>query len=129
MGRPGAPTPEWHAPDRLPRRHPHSCAPSLSRTQWGHLEETFNTPQKSLQTRKPAKEDVPSNGLEHAFAGMCSKKAARRDNKPSAFPLQIGFKTDARTRAGDPFITSYGPLSPPVTRSHLKSVPAPNPPD
>jgi hypothetical protein len=31
-------------------------------------------------------------------------------------------QADARTRTGDPFITSYGPLSPPVTISHLSSL-------
>jgi hypothetical protein len=33
--------------------------------------------------KKPAKEDVPANALEHAFAGMCSKKASpqRRQGK------------------------------------------------
>ena len=32
------------------------------------------------------------------------------------------WKADARTRTGDPFITSFGPLSPPVTRSQLRSL-------
>jgi hypothetical protein len=38
-------------------------------------------------------------------------------------------KADARTRTGDPFITSYGPLSPEVIASHLRSRAAPNPLD
>jgi hypothetical protein len=33
-----------------------------------------------------------------------------------------GLKADARTRTGDPFITSYGPLSLSVIRSHLRSL-------
>ena len=40
-----------------------------------------------------------------------------------------GKEADARTRTGDPFITSYGPLSSPVTRSHLRSLLAPDPRD
>ena len=32
-------------------------------------------------------------------------------------------KADARTRTEDPFITSFEPLSPPVTRSQLKVTP------
>jgi len=38
-------------------------------------------------------------------------------------------QADARTRTGDPFITSFGPLSPPVTVSHLRSLIAANPLD
>jgi hypothetical protein len=35
------------------------------------------------------------------------------------------FRADARTRTEDPFITSFEPLSPPVTRSHLRSLATP----
>jgi hypothetical protein len=35
------------------------------------------------------------------------------------------FRADARTRTEDPFITSYGLLSPGVSRSHLRSLRAP----
>jgi hypothetical protein len=38
-------------------------------------------------------------------------------------------ESDARTRTGDPFITSFGQLSAPVTGSHLQSLPAPDPAD
>jgi hypothetical protein len=38
-------------------------------------------------------------------------------------------EADARTRTGDPFITSFGQLSAPVTGSHLQSLPAPDPAD
>jgi hypothetical protein len=41
----------------------------------------------------------------------------------------LSSEADARTRTGDPFITSYGPLSPLVTMSHLRSRAAPKLPD
>jgi hypothetical protein len=44
-------------------------------------------------------------------------------------PCKYEQKADARTRTGDPFITSFEPLSPPVTSSHLRSFPAPKLPD
>jgi hypothetical protein len=47
----------------------------------------------------------PSEALEHVFAGMCSTRTPVTDVKPSTFPLQIE-EADARTRTGDPFITS-----------------------
>jgi hypothetical protein len=48
-------------------------------------------------------------------------------NISSRFAGLLG--ADARTRTGDPFITSFGPLSPPVTSSHFKSLLAPDPRD
>jgi pimeloyl-ACP methyl ester carboxylesterase len=46
--------------------------------------------------------------------------AARSAEMPGGLICR-GFRADARTRTGDPFITSFEPLSPPVTRSHLMS--------
>jgi hypothetical protein len=40
--------------------------------------------------KKPAKEDVPSNGLERAFAGMCSNWPPAKDVKLGTSSLQIG---------------------------------------
>jgi hypothetical protein len=66
-----------------------------------------------------------NEALEHACAGMCSKRTPVTDVKPSTFPLQID-RADARTRTGDPFITSYGQLSLRVIASRLRRLVAPN---
>jgi hypothetical protein len=42
---------------------------------------------------------------EHVFAGMCSKFRPSAEAEPLAFSLQ-SLEADARTRTGDPFITS-----------------------
>jgi hypothetical protein len=56
-----------------------------------------------------------------------SRTCGAADGSPAERKARCKSKeVDARTRTGDPFITSYGPLSPSVTRSHLRSRAAPN---
>jgi integrase len=58
-----------------------------------------------------------SRGSRTRFVPATGSKATAPGGKTPANPR----KADARTRTGDPFITSFEPLSPPVTRSHLRS--------
>jgi hypothetical protein len=51
---------------------------------------------------------------------MCSKRTPATAGKPRTFPLQI-VRADARTRTGDPFITSVDQASPQVARGRAKS--------
>jgi hypothetical protein len=52
-----------------------------------------------------------------------------RDESGARAPPCKSQEADARTRTEDPFITSSGRLSPPVTSSHLRSFPARRLPD
>jgi hypothetical protein len=72
---------------------------------------------KALPGKPPGNWPVLQEMLEHAFAGMCSEEPPRRDRRARTFSLQMG-KADARTRTGDPFITSDGPVSARVRPSH-----------
>jgi hypothetical protein len=79
--------------------------------------------------RSPANGGLFSEALERAFAGMCSRTACpQRRQAERSFPANRP-KADARTRTGDPFITSYGRLSRRVIASHFRAFAAPNPPD
>src|SRR6266511_3425201 len=63
----------------------------------------------------------PLEALEHAFAGMCSRKAGSTETSRHApFPCK-SVEADARTRTGDdPFITSDEPMSARVRSSHSR---------
>jgi hypothetical protein len=74
---------------------------------------------KALPGKPPGNWPVLQEMLEHAFAGMCSEEPPRRDRRARTFSLQMG-KADARTRTGDPFITSYGQLSRRAIASHSR---------
>jgi hypothetical protein len=67
-----------------------------------------------------------ARGGQHREPGCVARLTDRRDRcsrrEVPARGARAGpasQEADARTRTGDPFITSFGLLSPPVTRSHL----------
>jgi hypothetical protein len=74
---------------------------------------------------------LPSATADRPMRRKKSKRPSRGNACPSGAPhvsprwkhmwlLSRDFQADARTRTGDPFITSYGQLSARVTASHLR---------
>jgi hypothetical protein len=74
------------------------------------------------------RDQTRARGRREARVSVLYPRPAGRRPGPKNNPCKPG-RADARTRTGDPFITSFEPLSPPVTSSHRRSFPAPKLPD